>query len=279
MQVFSDINNIRMQRYADLSSTWGLVPTMGYLHTGHLNLVHRARVENDKVGVSIFVNPTQFNNIDDLTTYPHDLEHDLELLEKEGVDLVWTPSTDIVYPPDFQTNVELVKITKLLEGAVRPGHFKGVTTVVTKLFNIFQPDRAYFGKKDYQQLVVIKQLTKDLNFNIAIIPCDTVREKDGLAMSSRNSNLSKSARKHAVCLYNSLQAAKNAVDAGEYDCKNIYNNMENIIKAIDVAKIDYISIADPETLEELNTIKNKALISLVIYIDNVRLIDNMEVKI
>jgi pantoate--beta-alanine ligase len=188
---------------------------MGYLHEGHLSLVRRARQENDRVGVSIFVNPTQFNNPDDLSTYPRNLERDLSLLAKEGVDLVWTPSSDIVYPPGYQTYVEVEEVSNYLEGPSRPGHFRGVTTVVAKLFNVFQPQRAYFGQKDAQQVVVIKRMVQDLNFKLEVVVCPIVREADGLAMSSRNTNLSPAAREQATCLYRALTAAKTALIGGE----------------------------------------------------------------
>ena len=208
MEVFSGIEDIRRRRWADPSAIWGFVPTMGFLHEGHLSLVHRARQENEQVGVSIFVNPTQFNDPKDLETYPIDLDRDLALLKKEGVDLVWMPSQDIVYPPGYETFVEVTQVTTVLEGAARPGFFRGVATVVAKLFNVFQPQRTYFGQKDAQQAVVIKRMVKDLSFNIEVIICPTVREADGLAMSSRNANLTPAARRKATCLYHALCAAK-----------------------------------------------------------------------
>ena len=169
MKVFEAISDVRAERWTNPAITWGLVPTMGFLHEGHLSLVRRARQENDRVGVSIFVNPTQFNNPDDLSLYPRNLDRDLSLLKEEGVDLVWTPSAEIVYPVNYQTYIEVEQATRRLEGAARPGHFRGVTTVVAKLFNVFQPHRAYFGQKDAQQAVVIKQMVQDLNFNLEIV--------------------------------------------------------------------------------------------------------------
>lgn len=275
MKVLTNISEIRRQRWADATASWGLAPTMGFLHEGHLSLVRRARTENDKVGVSIFVNPIQFNSPQDLTTYPRDLDRDLDLLEKEQVDLVWTPDREMVYPEDFQTYIEVEKVTRPLEGRSRPGHFRGVTTVVAKLFNVFQPHRAYFGQKDAQQVVVVKQMVRDLNFNLQVITCPTVREPDGLAMSSRNTNLSPAARRQAVCLYHALAAAKQAFEKGEKDAERLRQIMQTEIERVEDARIDYVSVAHPETLKELEWIDERALLSLAVFIDGVRLIDNM----
>ncbi|TDI87654.1 MAG: pantoate--beta-alanine ligase [Caldithrix sp.] len=275
MKVFSEISEVRKCRWRDASLNWGLVPTMGLLHEGHLSLVRRARNENQKVGVSIFVNPIQFNNQQDLVSYPRDLERDLELLRKEGVDLVWTPTPNIVYATDFQTFVEVERITRPLEGKARPGHFRGVTTVVAKIFNVFQPHRAYFGQKDAQQAVVIRQMVRDLNFNLDLITCPTVRETDGLAMSSRNARLSPAARRQAVCLFRALTAAENAFHAGARNAAKLKSVMEKTTEPFDKARIDYISVAHPETLDELTAINEKALLSLALFIDDLRLIDNL----
>lgn len=279
MIVFSEINKIREYRWKDPNLSWGLVPTMGFLHEGHLSLIHRARRENDRVGVSIFVNPIQFNNPHDLQTYPRDLESDLKYLKEGHVDLVWTPTPGIMYPDGFQTYVDVEQITQRLEGEKRPGHFRGVTTVVAKLFNVFQPRRAYFGQKDAQQLIVIKQMARDLNFNLEVIACDTVREADGLAMSSRNKNLSPRARKQAVCLFRALTSAKQAVKNGEFRAKALKKIMTDIIESAEGSRIDYVSVADPDSLRELDSIENSALLSMAVYMDDVRLIDNMSVKI
>jgi pantoate--beta-alanine ligase len=279
MKVSEHIPDIRRHRRADAAPTWGLVPTMGYLHEGHLSLVKRAKAENDRVAVSIFVNPIQFNNPDDLEKYPRDIERDLALLEQERVDLVWTPKPESVYPPEFQTHVEVERITQLLEGASRPGHFRGVTTVVAKLFNVFQPHRAYFGSKDYQQLAVIRQMVADLNINTEIVACETMREKDGLAMSSRNRNLSSEERIQAVCLYEALCDAKDAVTSGERNADRIRRIMTDRIKKASLSRIDYVSVAHPVSLAELTSIDNSALLSLAVYIGKVRLIDNMEVHV
>lgn len=278
MNVFSDIDALRRDRWKDPLSTWGLVPTMGFLHEAHMTLVRRSKAENDRTGVSIFVNPTQFNNPDDLAKYPRNLERDLAMLEKEGVDLVWTPTPEIVYPPGYQTHVTVHTITQVLEGASRPGHFQGVATVVAKLFNVFQPHRAYFGQKDAQQVAVIHQMVKDLNFNIQIVPCATKREKDGLAMSSRNVNLTEAHRKQAVCLYQALTAAKTACLSGEKDADKLKEIMTQVINRAPDARIDYLSVAHGQTLEEMSVIKGDVLLSMAVFLGNVRLIDNMVVE-
>lgn len=275
MKVFTQISEIRAERWRDASLSWGLVPTMGYLHQGHLSLVQRAKAENDRVGVSIFVNPTQFNDAKDLEGYPRNLERDLELLEIEGVDLVWTPTSEIVYPPLFQTYVEVEQITRLLEGAARPGHFRGVTTVVSKLFNVFQPHRAYFGQKDAQQVVVIKRMVEDLNFNTDIVVGVIQREADGLAMSSRNVKLSPEARQQATCLYRALTQAQAAYEQGERDADKLRRMMLDVIGQASLAQEDYVSIAHPETLAELDRVEDRALFSMAVFVDGVRLIDNM----
>ncbi len=279
MEVFSAIEDIRRLRWADPSAIWGFVPTMGFLHEGHLSLVRRARQENEQVGVSIFVNPTQFNDPNDLATYPSDLDRDLALLKKEGVDLVWMPSQDIVYPPGYETFVEVTEVTTVLEGAARPGFFRGVSTVVAKLFNVFQPQRTYFGQKDAQQAIVIKRMVQDLNFNIEVIICPTVREADGLAMSSRNAKLSAAARKEAICLYHALCAAKELFEQGEGDAERLHAKMVAVIESTDMARLDYVSVAHPDTLEELTVIEDRALLSLAVFFDTVRLIDNMMVVV
>ena len=277
MEVFSAIEDIRRLRWAEPSAAWGFVPTMGFLHEGHLSLVRRARQENEQVGVSIFVNPTQFNDPKDLETYPIDLDRDLALLKKQGVDLVWMPSQDIVYPPGYETFVEVTEVTTVLEGAARPGFFRGVATVVAKLFNVFQPQRTYFGQKDAQQAIVIKRMVQDLNFNIEVIICPTVREADGLAMSSRNAKLSAAARKEAICLYHALCAAKELFEQGEGDAERLRAKMVAVIESTDMARLDYVSVAHPDTLDELTVIEDRALLSLAVFFDTVRLIDNMMV--
>jgi len=277
MFVTENISEIRSVRWQDRSSTWGLVPTMGALHAGHISLLKRAKAENDKIGVSIFINPIQFNNPADLATYPHTLEKDLEILTREKVDLVWTPRTSDIYPPDFQTYLDVENISRPLEGAARPGHFKGVVTIVAILFNVFQPQRAYFGEKDAQQLQVIRQMIDDLRFNLKIVACPTVREPDGLAVSSRNRNLSIEGRKEAVCLFKALTAADAAVKKGEQRSAQLKKLMQDVIETYSLARIEYISIADPKTLTEIHTVSEKSLVSLAVFIENVRLIDNISI--
>jgi len=278
MKVFSEIANIRAERWRDPSLSWGLVPTMGYLHEGHLSLVRQAKRENDRVSVSIFVNPSQFNDPGDLAGYPRNLERDLALLEEEKVDLVWTPSADTVYPPHYQSYIEVEQITRPLEGAARPGHFRGVATVVAKLFNVFQPRRAYFGQKDAQQVAVIKRMVEDLNFNLEVVVHPIVREADGLALSSRNAKLSEAARHQATCLYRALSAAKNAIIEGERDAAQLRARMRMVIEAGNMTRVDYVSVAHPDTLEELETVEESALLSLAVFVDGIRLIDNMPVE-
>ena len=277
MQVVEKIQDVRQIRWRNPALQWGLVPTMGYLHDGHMSLVRLAREDNDCVGVSIFVNPTQFNDPNDLSVYPRNLERDLALLQDAGVDLVWTPEPETVYPAGYQTAVRIREVTRRLEGSSRPGHFEGVATVVSKLFNVFQPQRAYFGQKDAQQAVTIKRLVKDLNFNLEIVVGETVREPDGLAMSSRNANLSPEARPHAVCLYQALSVAREAAARGQRDADELKAMMHAKIASFEPVKVDYISIADPETLEELSEIKTHALISMAVYLDGVRLINNTQI--
>ncbi len=260
---------------AQLPEPVGFVPTMGYLHDGHLSLVRCAKRDNRSVAVSIFVNPTQFGPNEDLENYPRDLERDLSLLEAEGVDLVWTPTAEVMYPPGFQTWVEVEKITKLLEGKYRPGHFRGVTTVVAKLFNGVQPQRAYFGQKDAQQARVIQQMVRDLNYPIEIVVCPIRREPDGLAMSSRNTYLTPEQRKAATVLYRALTAAKKAFEQGERDADALRKIMEDTINAEPLARLQYVSCADPDTLEELHGKVDKALLSMAVFVGKTRLIDNM----
>jgi pantoate--beta-alanine ligase len=254
--------------------TVGLVPTMGYLHDGHLSLVRRAREECDHVVVSIFVNPTQFGPKEDLSRYPRDLDRDLSLIEPLGTDLVWIPTAEMMYPPGYQTWVEMEAMTRPLEGAMRPGHFRGVTTVVAKLFNAVQPHRAYFGQKDAQQAAVIRQMTRDLSYPIEIVICPIVRELDGLAMSSRNVYLDPEQRKAATVLYRSLSAAKEAYEKGERDAEKIRGKMKEVLAGEPLAQMQYVSCADYDTLEELETVTGKTLLSMAVFVGKTRLIDN-----
>ena len=275
MQVVADIAAVRRARHADPSATWGLVPTMGALHEGHLSLVRQARRDNARVGVSIFVNPAQFHNPDDLATYPRDPERDLAMLNQEGVDLVWTPSPDQVYPAGYQTYIHVEETSRPLEGAARPGHFRGVATVCAKLMNVFEPQRVYFGQKDAQQVAVIKRMVEDLNFPLTVVSCPTVREPDGLAMSSRNVLLSPQARPHATCLFRALQAGGDAFAHGERRAEALRAAMRSVIDATPMTRIDYVSVAHPQTLAELDVVEADALLSLAVFVDEVRLIDNM----
>ncbi len=274
MKVIETIAEVKKARH-ELKGSVGFVPTMGYLHEGHLSLVKRARAENDTATASIFVNPTQFGPKEDFESYPRDTERDLTLLEKEKTDIVFMPSAAEIYPPRFNSWVEVEDITGRLEGASRPGHFRGVTTVVAKLFNIVEPTRAYFGQKDAQQLAVIKKMVKDLNMDLEIVACPTVREPDGLAMSSRNTYLNPEERKAATVLYQSLNLAKEMWLKGEKNADKIRREMTGLIRRQPLAHIDYVSIADNETLEELEEIKTPALVSLAVKIGKPRLIDNI----
>ena len=258
-----------------LTGAAGLVPTMGALHEGHLTLVRRARAENDHVFVSIFVNPTQFGPNEDFTAYPRDLEHDLSLLEAEGVDCVFLPSVEEMYRVGAETVVDVGLITERLEGVHRPGHFRGVATVVLKLFNILKPTHAYFGRKDAQQLVVIRRMVRDLDLDVEVVPIDTVREPDGLALSSRNAYLNSTERQAALCLSSALNLAEEMWTRGTRDADYIRRRMLDIIEEEELAKADYVSIAHPETLEELERIHGPALVSLAVRIGRTRLIDNV----
>jgi pantoate--beta-alanine ligase len=273
MQVVRPIFEIRALRQK-LSGTVGFVPTMGYLHEGHLALVKQARIENSAVIVSIYVNPTQFGPREDFGSYPRDLNRDLELLRRGGADIVFVPSDDEMYPPEFSSWVDVEKVTERLEGASRPGHFRGVATVVVKLFNIVQPSRAYFGQKDAQQVMVIKRMVADLNMGIEIVVVPTLRESDGLAMSSRNIYLSSKERQAATILFKALTLARQLGRGGEEDAEEIRRQMTSLIQKEPLAQIDYVSIADAETLEELSLIDRPALASLAVRIGKTRLIDN-----
>ncbi|PLV56117.1 pantoate--beta-alanine ligase [Thermotoga sp. SG1] len=255
--------------------TIGFVPTMGYLHEGHLSLVRRARAENDVVVVSIFVNPTQFGPNEDYERYPRDFERDRKLLEKENVDCVFHPSVEEMYPPDFSTFVEETKLSKPLCGRSRPGHFRGVCTVVTKLFNIVKPHRAYFGQKDAQQFRVLRRMVRDLNMDVEMIECPIVREPDGLAMSSRNVYLTSEERKQALALYQSLKLAENLFLNGERDAVKMKEAMINHLSRFDRVKIDYVEIVDEETLEPVEKIDRKVIVAVAAWVGKARLIDNM----
>ncbi len=282
IRIFRRIQKIRdfVDSVKNQGKTVGFVPTMGYLHEGHLSLVRCARQENDVVVVSIFVNPTQFGPDEDFKDYPRDFKRDVSLLKKENVDVVFAPDIAEMYPEPSLTTVHVKKLTQHLCGAKRKGHFDGVCLVVSKLFNIVRPHRAYFGKKDYQQYRVIERMVKDLNFDLEIVPCPIVREKDGLAMSSRNVYLTERERKDAVCLYRSLKLADELIKSGVRDVCVIVEKMRKFILGFEsVEKIDYIEVVDKYTLEPVTEIKGRELIALAVYIGKARLIDNMEVEL
>jgi pantoate--beta-alanine ligase len=255
----------------------GLVPTMGWLHAGHVSLVERARAESATVVMSIFVNPRQFGEAADFERYPRNEARDLATAEAAGVDIVFAPTVDEVYPPGFDTVVTVGAIARPLEGAARPGHFDGVATVVAILFALVGAERAYFGLKDYQQVRVIRRMATDLALPTEVVPCDTVREPDGLAMSSRNARLSPAGRAAAPVLRRALLAGAARVRAGEGSGSAVREAMAEVLAAEPAATADYVSVADPDTLEELELVAGRALLSLAVQIDGVRLIDNERV--
>jgi len=276
MIIARNVAEMRAARKA-LKGPVGLVPTMGYLHEGHLTLVRHSKAENTSTVVSIFVNPTQFGPNEDLGKYPRAPEIDLTMLEKLATDVVFMPTPEVIYPPRFNTWVTVEKVTERLEGAVRPGHFRGVATVVNKLFNIVQPDKVYFGQKDAQQCVVVKKMVTDLNMPLEIVIVPTVREPDGLAMSSRNVYLSKEERRSAIVLPQSLKLAEDMIAKGEKNAEHIRGEMRAIIEREPKVVIDYVSIADGNTLDELDGVKPGAVISLAVRFGRTRLLDNMVV--
>ena len=256
------------------------VPTMGYLHEGHLSLMRQGRKYGDILVVSIFVNPTQFGPNEDLDRYPRDFEGDVEKCKSVGVDVIFYPTNENMYPENFQTYVTVEKVTKNLCGLSRPTHFRGVATVVAKLFNIVQPDYAFFGEKDFQQLVVIKQMVRDLNFPIKIIGCPIVREPDGLAMSSRNAYLSSEERKQALCLYKSILKVKELFEKGERNSQKLIEAAKSVITKHPLAKIDYVKIVDINTMEDIEGEINKdALYAVAVWIGKTRLIDNCKLLV
>ncbi len=251
------------------------VPTMGFLHEGHLSLIRRARSGGDILVVSIFVNPAQFGPSEDFEDYPRDPVRDLALCEKEGADIVFTPSVEEIYPSGYSTFVEETDLSRDLCGRKRPGHFKGVTTVVAKLFNIVLPDRAYFGRKDYQQSRVIARMVKDLSFPVKVVTCPIVREEDGLAMSSRNKYLGRKERKEALSIRRALDRARDLIEKGEESVPAVIGAIEEIIAKEPAARLDYIEIRDAENLEELDRVRNGAVIALAVFVGKTRLIDNL----
>ncbi|MCI0859314.1 MAG: pantoate--beta-alanine ligase [Chloroflexi bacterium] len=254
----------------------GLVPTMGALHDGHLALVRQARRENATLAVSIFINPSQFGPREDLSQYPRDLERDLELLREEGADMVFTPDAAEMYPPGFDTWVDPGELANRLEGANRPGHFRGVATIVTKLFNLVTPDRAYFGQKDGQQLAVIRRLVRDLGMGLEIVAVPTVREADGLAMSSRNLYLTPDQRQAAPVVYRALASAERLWQQGVTDAQQLRQETRRVLQqeAL-IERIDYVSVADADSLEELEVVEGRAMVSVAVQLGQPRLIDNI----
>ncbi|EPY2302932.1 pantoate--beta-alanine ligase [Clostridium sporogenes] len=273
VHTIKDVKEI-IKKWKDENLSIGYVPTMGYLHEGHASLIKKAREENDKVIVSIFVNPIQFGPKEDYSTYPRDLDKDSSLCEKFGADLIFNPEASEMYPNKMYSHVNVNILTENLCGEKRPGHFQGVCTVLTKFFNIITPTRAYFGEKDAQQLAVVKKMVQDLNFPIKIIGCPIIRESDGLAKSSRNIYLSEEERKSALVLNKSLKEALNALNHGERNLNNIKKIIVNMINKEPLTKIDYVNIVDSANLQPVEEIQSSILIAIAVYIGKTRLIDN-----
>lgn len=276
MELVTTVEEVRsrVKQWKKEGLTVGLVPTMGYLHDGHKILIDRAVKENDRVVVSDFVNPTQFGENEDLGSYPRDIERDSKLCEEAGAALIFHPAPEEMYAPDYCTFVDMNKLTDVLCGKTRPIHFSGVCSVVSKLFNIVAPDRAYFGQKDAQQLAVIRRMVRDLNFDIEIVGCPIVREPDGLALSSRNTYLNTEERKAALVLSQALKLGKDMMESGETDAVRIRKAMVEHIEKEPLARIDYVEIVDADSLESVQKIENKVLTAMAVYIGNTRLIDN-----
>lgn len=276
MELVTTVEEVRsrVKQWKKEGLTVGLVPTMGYLHDGHKSLIDRAVKENDRVVVSDFVNPTQFGENEDLGSYPRDIERDSKLCEEAGAALIFHPAPEEMYAPDYCTFVDMNKLTDVLCGKTRPIHFSGVCSVVSKLFNIVTPDRAYFGQKDAQQLAVIRRMVRDLNFGIEIVGCPIVREPDGLALSSRNTYLNTEERKAALVLSQALKLGKDMMESGETDAVKIRKAMVEHIEKEPLARIDYVEIVDADSLECVQKIENKVLTAMAVYIGNTRLIDN-----
>lgn len=282
MEIIKEIGSLRKKLQLEKRSdkSIGFVPTMGYLHQGHLSLVEKARENDDCTVVSIFVNPTQFGPDEDYDNYPRDIDLDAEKLKKLDVDYLFVPEVEEMYPKNYSTFVEVEKITDKLCGSSRPTHFRGVTTVLTKFFNIIQPDRAYFGRKDYQQLVVLKRLVEDLNFLVEIVGVAIVREDDGLAMSSRNKLLSPETRKEAVILNESLEKAERLIKKkGIKDTAYLQDLIIDLINEKPTLKLDYVSLVDPESLKDIKKVEESVLIALAVLTEKTRLIDNRLIEL
>lgn len=280
MQIVSTIKDVKavVKKWKEEGHTIGFVPTMGFLHEGHGSLITAAREANEKVVVSIFVNPMQFGPNEDFDSYPHDLERDSKICENLGVDLIFHPTPEEMYPQDFFTYVDMSVLTEELCGLNREGHFRGVCTVVNKLFNITQPDRAYFGEKDAQQLAIIKQMVKDLCMNVEVIGCPTVREEDGLAKSSRNTYLSPEDRGAALIVSDTISLGESLVKEGETNAEKLIAAMETHLKTEPKAKIEYVKVVDGETLQPISTIRPGVLVAIAVHIGKTRLIDNFSVR-
>ena len=277
MEIITTVEGVRKQvkEWRKEGLTVGLVPTMGYLHEGHKSLIDKAVAENDRVVVSVFVNPIQFGPSEDLSSYPRDLERDAELCEKAGANVIFHPEDSEMYFDDFCTYVDMDDLTKGLCGKTRPTQFRGVCTVVWKLFHIVAPDRAYFGQKDAQQLAVIRRMVRDLNFDLDIVGCPIVREEDGLAKSSRNTYLSAEERKAAVVLHKGLTEGEKLLQAGEKDAAKVIAAVREVIEKEPLAKIDYVELVDWNTLKPVNTVEDTVLMAVAVYIGKTRLIDNV----
>lgn len=274
MKVVTKLSDMKLIR-RNLKGPVGLVPTMGFLHRGHLALVNRAREENASLVVSIFVNPTQFGPGEDFNGYPRDLERDLAMLEEAKSDIVFMPPPQEIYPAGFNTWICVENITARLEGTSRPGHFRGVTTVVNKLFNIVQPNRAYFGQKDAQQLAAVARMCRDLDLLVRIVPCPTVREPDGLAMSSRNVYLTPEQRAQAPCLYRALRWGAEQIDTGRRDARGIEAEMRDRIEAAGPCRIDYVTVVDADGFQPVDRIAGPVVVALAVRVGVARLIDNV----
>ncbi len=276
MKILKTVKEMREQikEWRGKGLSIGLVPTMGYLHEGHASLIDASKKDNDRTVVSVFVNPMQFGPSEDLESYPRDLRHDAKIAEEHHADIIFNPEPEEMYSEGFSSFVDMTVLTEELCGLSRPVHFRGVCTVVTKLFNIVQPDRAYFGKKDAQQLAVIKHMVSDLNMNIEIIGCPIVREADGLAKSSRNTYLNKDERKAALILSQSLNHGIKLIQNGETDCSVIINAVKEKIQTEPLAKIDYVKIVDAANMQQISVIDRPALCAVAVYIGKTRLIDN-----
>lgn len=276
MQIVKTIEEVRtiVRAWREAGLSVGLVPTMGFLHEGHQSLIARSVADNDRTVVSVFVNPIQFGPTEDLEAYPRDIERDKALVEATGGDLIFNPEPEEMYPPHFTTFVDTTETTELLCGARRAGHFRGVCTVVSKLFNIVSPDRAYFGQKDAQQLATVRRFVRDLNFNIEIVACPIVREEDGLAKSSRNTYLSTEERKAALVLSRSLRQAQAAVENGERRAKVVVDIIADCLKQEPLARVDYIEVVDLDNVQRVEKIEENTLVAIAVYIGKTRLIDN-----